>query len=208
MAVALGDVELQRVVIGFAGGFGVLRVGIEADEGDAERGVAAAEAFDERRDVFGGDAGNGVAVGVDLAVDGTRRRGDVGLIERNRDDFVDAVIADEGESEHEVVAGLPLQVERVVFGVGQLVGRVVAREDERAAERDAVGGAVGRGVGDELRDVGNERGDAGKILRRRGRRSGAERSRKGGAGLAVERNGEGLLHGDAERAADAAAGAL
>src|SRR5580704_9492477 len=97
VAVALGDVELQRVVVGFAGGFGVLRVGVEADERDTDGGVAAREALDQCRDVFGSDSGDVVAVGVDLTVDRARRRGDVGLVERNRDNFVDAVITDEGE---------------------------------------------------------------------------------------------------------------
>ena len=95
---------------------------------------------------------------------------------------MEPVIADEGEREHEVVARLPLHVERVVFGVGQFVGRIVAGEDERAAERDAVGGAIGRGVVDKLRDVRNEGSDAGEIVGRRRRRSGAEGSRETAAG--------------------------
>jgi len=68
--------------------------------------------------------------------------------------FPHAVIADERERKHDVVARLPLQVERVVFRVREFVGRVVAGKDERAAERDAIGGAVGRGVVDELGNVG------------------------------------------------------
>src|SRR6201999_829335 len=175
VAVAFGDVELQRVVVGFASGFGVLRVRVEADERNAQRGVAAAEAFDERRNVFGSNARNGVTVRIDLAVDGIRRRGEVGLVEWNRDDFVDAVIADERERNPEVLARLPLKVDGVVLGIRKLVGRIVAGKDERAAKRDAVRGAERRRVVDELRDVGNERCDAGEIFWRRGRRRGAER---------------------------------
>ncbi len=57
-----------------------------------------------------------------------------GLVE-GRNDLVAAEIADIADFDGEVVARLPLDVERVVEGVGQLVGAVVDAERDGLAER-------------------------------------------------------------------------
>src|SRR5215472_13332386 len=77
--------------------------------------------------------GNGVAVGVDLSVDGTAGVRDAGLIEGNGDDLMTAEVADVSDLEGEVFARLPLDVERVVVGVGKFVGAVVDAERDGLA---------------------------------------------------------------------------
>src|SRR5467141_2477933 len=90
----LGHMELQGMVIGNSGGLAVLRVGVEADEGNAEIGVARAESFHESVQRCCANQGvevridHRITVRVDLAVDGTAGRCDGRLVERNRNGFV------------------------------------------------------------------------------------------------------------------------
>ena len=68
------------------------------------------------------------------------------LIERNRNDLVTAEVADVAQFDGEIVARLPLDVERVVDGVGQLVGAVVDAERDRAGRSSSMLPAVGQVV--------------------------------------------------------------
>ena len=53
------------------------------------------------------------------------------LVERHRDHLVAAQIADIAELDGQVVARLPLNIQRVVDGVRQLVGAVVNAQRDR-----------------------------------------------------------------------------
>src|SRR5882757_9720128 len=71
-----------------------------------------------------------IAVGIRLAVDGVSGRGNTGLVEGYWDDLVTAKVADVSELDGEVIARLPLDVQGVVDGVGQLVVLGVVGEGE------------------------------------------------------------------------------
>ena len=163
VAHALFEVSVEGVVGVDAGGFVVDGLGGVADVGDAMVDVAAFVVG-----VIVGAAGesgsaDGVAVGVFFAVDGVGGVGDAGLVEGDGDDLVTAEVADVTELDGDGRCGLPLDVERVVVGVGKLVVAVVdAERDGLAAVVDGseVGkilaevrrlGAGGDGVADDLR---------------------------------------------------------
>ena len=82
-----------------------------------------------------GSSANGVAVGVVLAVDRVAGGGDARLVERHGNHLVAAEVADVAKLDGQVVARLPLDVQRVVIGVGQLVGAVVDAKRDRLADR-------------------------------------------------------------------------
>ena len=106
-----------------------------------------------------------------------------------------AAVADVAEVDGEVVAGLPLDVEGEVFGVGELVVDVVGAEGKGLGAVDDAGG-----VGEVFAEVGGVAGG-------RGGGGGAEGVGELGAGGRSDGDDEGRLLGDAEGTADAAAGA-
>ena len=55
-------------------------------------------------------------------------RGDSGLVERNGNDSVPAKVADITDLDGQIVSRLPLKIERVIDGIGQLVGAVISGE--------------------------------------------------------------------------------
>jgi hypothetical protein len=90
---------------------------------------------------------NGVAVAVVLLEWAARESwagssGDGGLIERNGNDLVTADIAHVAEFDGDIGTRLPLNVEGVVDGVGQLVSAVVYAEGDGLAVVDHSGSAV------------------------------------------------------------------
>ncbi len=140
---------LERVVGVDAGGLVVDGLGRVADIGHAMVDVAALIVGQVRRSVGQIDAADGVAVGVILPVNRRRRGRDVGLVERNRNDLMTADVADVADIDREVVARLPLNIQRVVEGIRQLVRAIVD------AERDGLTVIVdGRKVGQIVAQVG------------------------------------------------------
>src|SRR5208337_2876535 len=140
------DVRLQRVVHRNARGFVAQRLRRIADVGNAHIDVAAfirAEVIARRdrrlagdaRQAYGSGSGavslEGVAVTVVLPVDGMRRRSDLRLVEGHRNHQVTPQVADVADLNQEVVARLPLNVQGVVDGVGQLVLAVINRNGKK-----------------------------------------------------------------------------
>ncbi len=147
MAHALFDVRLQRVVSRDSGRGVTFRFRRISKVGDAQIHVAAFVIGEKQAFVvLVGDTGrswedaiywvrNGIAVGVLLRVrelgwKDVGRRGDAGLVERNGNDSVAAKVADVSDLDSQIVAWLPLNVERVVDGVRQLVGAVIGGKGE------------------------------------------------------------------------------
>src|SRR5579862_53159 len=138
------DVSLQSVIGGDA--CGGIRLGFRGvtDIGNAKIDVSAFKGLLVRLAVGKVDrwvgegrvfSDDGISVGVVLlklrALEyGTRRRGDAGLIEGQRDDFVAAKIADVTDVDDQIVARLPLNVESLIHRIRQFVGTVVVGEGE------------------------------------------------------------------------------
>ena len=92
---------------------------------------------------------------------GIGRRGDYWLIEGDGNHFVAAEVADVSDLDGEIVTRLPLKVERVIDGVGQLVGAVIGGEGEerrRCAICLLTGAVVAAGTGRCWLDCRWERG--------------------------------------------------
>src|SRR5580692_925608 len=131
------EVSLERIVGGDAGCGVGLRFGGVADVGNAEVDVSAFEsllvglAVGEINGIKAtGRRDNRIAVSVVLLVgsacqEGMSRRGNLRLVKGEGDDFMAAEIPHVADVDGEVVTGLPLNVERLVERVGQLVGPVV-----------------------------------------------------------------------------------
>src|SRR5580698_4900916 len=91
---------------------------------------------------------NRISVGILLAMDWMRRRGNARLVEGDRYHFVTAEIPDIADVNREIVPRLPLNIERFVERIGQLIIAVVNTEgEERSAGDDRVS------VWQQLRDV-------------------------------------------------------
>ena len=168
---ALFDVGLQGVVSRDSSSGITLRLRRITDVGHAQVHVTAFEGGEERTcagvrrraDSVAGqiDRGtghilnaahgalHGVAVGVLLrvegaGVDGVGRRGDSRLVKWDGNHFVAAQVADVSDFDGEIVTRLPLDVERVIDGVGELVGTVISgkREERLAVDNGCFVGQV------------------------------------------------------------------
>src|ERR1039458_3532076 len=137
-AEALADARLQGAVIGGSGGPVQDRVAGVAQIRYAQVGVAALVSSD----AFGRD--NVEAVGRYLAVDRARGSGDAGLVERNGQHLIAAVVADVAQAEEPRIKSLVLQIETPVGGVREAIVGVVAAED------------VGRGASDRSEEHTSE----------------------------------------------------
>src|SRR5581483_7183827 len=96
------------------------------------------------------------AVRIDLAVDGMRWSCDAGLVERNWNGLMHAMISNVADRQDQVVPGLPLQIQTPVFRIGQLVGGIVSAEQEvewRAEVRGSAGWRYRFGATADLRHV-------------------------------------------------------
>ena len=126
VAQALFDMGLQGVVSGNASRYVRQRFGRIAYIRDAKIDVATFIVVQVRLAVGQIDGGAGavlksVSICVGLPMDGVCRRSDTGLIERKRYDFMTAEIADIADLNSEVVARLPLNIERLIDSIGQFV---------------------------------------------------------------------------------------
>ena len=122
--------KLQRAVIGDAFAGEQHGVHVVTDIGNANRSVAG--------ELTGGDrfqseviVWRDSAVRIDLTVDGVLRRGDLRLIEGNRENFMQTVVADIPGAEEPTVSWLVLKIESPVLRIGQLVVNIVDAKQER-----------------------------------------------------------------------------
>src|SRR5579875_362481 len=181
---AFVDAELQCVIVRNSFSRIEVRIGVITDVGRAQRGVAVRERefSNGRLNLLRNQRISRVierlhTIRVDLPIDGIGWRCHQRLIERNRQDFMNAVVADIGDCGYEIVSGLPLQVQTPVLGIGQCVPRVVTAEQEIeiGETRRSACWSNRLWATTELRLIVNQSGDARKIAWRRRGRGGSKR---------------------------------
>src|SRR6202041_121201 len=147
-----------------------------------------------------------IALRQSLAVDRVARRRDTGLVERNRHQFMHAVIADISQRQKQRVNWLPLNIEAPILRVRQLVVRIIAAKQKCQSALREVRAARASA---QLRLIVDQRVDAGETSRRSRKRSRAERSAQAARSRAavIDRQRERLFGGNSKRPADAQPGA-
>ena len=88
-------------------------------------------------------------------MNGISRRSDARLVERHRNDFMAAEIADVANLDCQVLARLPLDIESAVDGIGQFVGAIVGSKGEQRSP-----GGDRRCIRQKVRNVGGIAGRA------------------------------------------------
>src|SRR5260370_17310228 len=133
MTHSFGDIELQGLVIGHSYCRSEYRVRVVPYVRSAERGNARWKTVGKGVIILRCNTRDAVAVRV-ILLEGSaseRRvlwRCDLRLVERQRNRFVNSDVPYVADCYDHVVAGLPLQIERPVFRVGQPIFIIVAYE--------------------------------------------------------------------------------
>src|ERR1035438_133512 len=201
------SLKLERVIAGDSLGSVEHGIHVIADIRDAAWGVAGVFRpgtiwFEIQCPIIAVTPRIQAAIRIDLPVDRTLRRGQQRLIERNRQYFVYAMIADVSDAEEPVIGRLILNVECPIDGVGQLVVGIVAAQQERSEQVArrvvAIEGVV------EVRQKSLERGG---VLRRRRRHRGAKWRLQGRAFACEYSRDERLLERYPQRSVESKAGA-
>ena len=160
-------VRLQRVISGNAGGFVAFGFRRIADVRNAQVDVAtfvvgqiisrrrAGTRIGRKRDGAETGIDDGIAVTVNLPMNRMGRRSNLRLVKRNGNNQVSAEIPDVADLHEEIVARLPLYVQRVVDAVGQFIFAIVNCEREKL--RAVLYGGRGWKKVDDVRRISRRR---------------------------------------------------